>query len=272
MALRDRLALTITVVLAIPLAACGGASPGDGSVTGSPPVTSSPTSSTATGAEQGIRIWLVRGGNPVEVDRSGPVTDGVARQALTALLAGAVPGDPDGTVSMLRADATLADVAVADGIATVRFAGAFAGAEDRDLALRQIVYTLTAFDTVHWVRVVAAGEDPTPGLLNRTIVDGGTDQPPLIEITRAAYADGVVTVAGTADTFEANVLLRLRQGGTTLRSTHTTATCGSGCRGTYEARLPLPAGTHGDVVVEAYETSMADGSQMTRARRTIPVP
>jgi len=49
-----------------------------------------------------------------------------------------------------------------------------------------------------------------------------------------------VTVAGSANVFEANVTVRvLDADGREVGSTFTTASCGTGCRGTYSVDVPF---------------------------------
>jgi hypothetical protein len=54
-----------------------------------------------------------------------------------------------------------------------------------------------------------------------------------------------------------------------LVNTWTTATCGTGCRGTFEKTVELPDSARGDLVVEAFEPSAKDGSDLHRVRSAI---
>ena len=64
---------------------------------------------------------------------------------------------------------------------------------------------------------------------------------PAILVSRPAIGARIpatVTVAGSADVFEAVVHIRiLNASGRLLSATHVLATCGTGCRGTYTATL-----------------------------------
>ncbi len=65
---------------------------------------------------------------------------------------------------------------------------------------------------------------------------------PAILVSRPAIGARVpatVTVAGTADVFEAALTVRIINAkGRLLARQHITATCGTGCRGTYSVMLP----------------------------------
>jgi hypothetical protein len=65
---------------------------------------------------------------------------------------------------------------------------------------------------------------------------------PAILVTSPALYQSVgspVLIRGSANVFEANVGIQiLDENGDVLVETFTTATCGSGCRGTFRARVP----------------------------------
>ncbi len=111
-----------------------------------------------------------------------------------------------------------------------------------------------------------------PGLVDATIAAGQPDAAPAIELVRAQYDGANVQFAGTADTFEANVQLRLMQGDRQLAHTFVTATCGTGCRGSFDGTLAVPAGLADQVAgsittgtepirLQAYTLSAEDGSE-----------
>lgn len=79
-----------------------------------------------------------------------------------------------------------------------------------------------------------------------------------------------VTVAGTADVFEATVSIRiLDANGQELAAAFTTATCGSGCRGRYAAEVFFFTEERQDGTLEVFESSAADGSPLNLVR--VPV-
>jgi hypothetical protein len=72
-----------------------------------------------------------------------------------------------------------------------------------------------------------------------------------------------VTIAGSADVFEATVSIRiLDANGQELAAGFTTATCGSGCRGTYETELSFFVDRRQDGAIEVFETSAEDGTTL----------
>jgi hypothetical protein len=75
----------------------------------------------------------------------------------------------------------------------------------------------------------------------------------------AEITSGSVTASGTANVFEATLIVRLlRPDGSLAEEAVVTASCGTGCRGTWEqafASLEMP----GEWVIEAEETDPSDG-------------
>ena len=70
-----------------------------------------------------------------------------------------------------------------------------------------------------------------------------------------------VTVAGTANVYEATVTLRLLDAsGREIATRFTTATCGSGCRGTWSVTVPYRLDRTQRGTVQVYQVSAEDGS------------
>ena len=133
-------------------------------------------------------------------------------------------------------------------------------------AVAQIVYTLTQFPNVRGVvfadtRVPGKGltradmEDFTPAILVESPVVGET-------------VTGPIRVTGTANTFEANFILRLEARGKKLAERFATATSGNGTRGTFDATIAPPAGTTGAVTLVVFEPSAEDG----RPQNVVRIP
>jgi hypothetical protein len=101
----------------------------------------------------------------------------------------------------------------------------------------------------------------------------GNLDPPIV-VDRPSVSDSVsspVEIAGTANVFEANVTVRiLDHTGAELARTFTTATCGTGCRGTFSMRLAYrsPTAQSGTIVVSDDD---ADGDGTPQHMVTIPV-
>jgi hypothetical protein len=79
---------------------------------------------------------------------------------------------------------------------------------------------------------------------------------------RGATVHAPVRFAGTADVFEATVSVELLGAdGRKLAETYVTASCGSGCRGSYAGSISPPDGYDGRATLRLFERSAEDGSQ-----------
>jgi len=122
-------------------------------------------------------------------------------------------------------------------------------------ALAQVVYTLTQFPTVESVVVGGADytraelEDLTPAIL--------VESPLPFEPVTAP-----LRVTGTANTFEATFEYELTDpDGKIVKRGFTTATSGSGTRGTFDFRIPFEIAQSGLGELIVFERSAADGSR-----------
>jgi hypothetical protein len=224
-----------------------------------------------------------------QAERLVPVTryldpdSGLARGAVLALLAGPRSADEArGLTSAVPPGSRLLGITVRDSIATVDLARVFesgAGATSVRMRLAQLVYTLSRVPGVRSVRLwlegrrveTFSGEGLEVGdpLTRADFPDFAPydDDPPvvLLEPVPGSLVGEPVRVRGTANVFEAQVGLRVRDaGGSVVVQTWTTATCGTGCRGTFEKVLALPDTVRGEIVIEAYAPSAEDGSDMHR--------
>jgi hypothetical protein len=75
-----------------------------------------------------------------------------------------------------------------------------------------------------------------------------------------------IRVTGTANTFEANVLLRVESGGKKVVERFVTATSGSGRRGTFDATIRVPRALGGPIELVVYESSAATGREINVVR------
>jgi germination protein M len=120
------------------------------------------------------------------------------------------------------------------------------GLASKQARLAQIVYTITQFPTVKGVLFSLDGE-PIGVPRDESIIDRPVtrrdyvDQLPAILVTSPTLKQVVespIVLRGSANVFEANVGIQiLDENGDVIVETFTTATCGSGCRGTFRARL-----------------------------------
>ena len=137
-------------------------------------------------------------------------------------------------------------------------------------SLAQVVYTLTQFDRVQGVVFEVDGRPLTN--FGGYEIDGAqrranfSDQLPFILVQSPLLGERVsspVHISGTANVFEAVVSIAiLDQNGRVIASTFTMATCGTGCRGTFETDVAydVDATQHGTIRV--YEVSAMDGSEI----------
>lgn len=203
-----------------------------------------------SGGRQTLEVWYVRSnhnrGPFVEPERFRPAdsTTGVARAALGALLT-RKPRDP-GLINLVPEGTTLLDVTLEDRVLTVDLdlpdAGAGVGSEFEALLYEQIRHTGGQFSTVRRVEILEEGGDPTSGHLDPAAIRGPARPDkfaisPII-VTRPTHrqkvAAGEIRVRGSANVFEANVgLVLIDPNGDVAEETFTTATCGTGCRGTW---------------------------------------
>jgi germination protein M len=213
-----------------------------------------------TGSEEGedgpsgtvtYQVWFAEGETLFATYRSQERTPRVGSAALEALLRG-----PDefeqgyGLSSAIPEGTQLLGLRIEDGIAYVDLTSEFesgGGTLSMQMRLAQVVYTLAQFPTVEGVLFSLDGE--------QVDVIGGegivVDQPlrrrdfrdllPAILVTSPALGQTVgnpVVIRGSANVFEANVSVEvLDASGQEIASTFTTATCGTGCRGTFAVSL-----------------------------------
>jgi hypothetical protein len=206
------------------------------------------------------------------VRRTIAATPAVARAALDGLLAGPTQAEADaGLVSAIPQGTRLLGLSIADGLATVDFDGRFddgGGSASMLGRVAQVVATLTRFPTVDRVAFHLDGKpveaiggegvvvDPPVG---RKEIEGQTPQILVESPLPGDTVSSPIRVRGTANVFEATVSLDVRDAaGKLLLRTFTTATSGTGTRGTFETSLAVPA-AEGDVTIIAYEASAEDG-------------
>ena len=289
MARFDRLLGAFALVLAVVLFAACGDDDTDPDVS-SPPTAESSTPA-ATPTEDGtpttesieLEVWFTQDGDLFLTHREVPKTEGVGRAAMEALLEG--PDDLESGVDVFSAipeGTELLDLSIADGVATVDLSGEFesgGGSASMFARLAQVVYTLTQFPTVDGVEFRLDGEPVDTFSGEGIVLDGPQtrkdyeDQLPAILVEEPGVGEESATpllVSGTANVFEATVSIRLVSAdGEVLRETFTTATCGTGCRGDYDAKVRFDVSEPTEAILEVYESSAEDGSPIHVER--IPV-
>ena len=184
---------------------------------------------------------------------------GVAAAAFEAMLNG-----PTGGLSRPLFEGTVVNgLTVDDGLLTIdlTLGEGGLGAAYEQAAIDAIVLTGTQFSTVDRVRILLDGA-PAETLSGHVDISGELEPDPFalspIIVESVTVGDGAVTVAGTANVFEATIELELRGAdGTVLESTFTTATCGTGCRGEFTHTFSDADPAGGTVVLR--ETDPSDG-------------
>ena len=228
-----------------------------------------------------VQAWFTRAGKLFETQRAVPATRSIGKAAITALLAGPNKAEAAaGLVSDIPGGTSLLGLNIAGGVATVDLSRSFtnsASASLVSLRLAQVLYTLTQFSTVTSVHWRINGQDVT------TIGGVSVADPQ----TQAAYANVLpaiivaspvvgatmtspVTISGTADVFEAVVSITiLDAAGREVARTFTTATCGTGCQGSYSITVAYTVSSAQAGTVEVFERSAKDGAPVNM--QTIPV-
>lgn len=226
-----------------------------------------------------------RGGTGLFVTkRTQEATPAVGRASLTALLQGPTQEERAAGVSSAIPQGTeLRGLTIESGIATVDLSmefGAGGGSTSVLTRLAQVVYTITQFPTVDAMVLEIEGERPEPYFSEAGVVlDGPQDRaawgdhlPPILVESPliGETVDNPVTIAGSANVFEATVSIRiLDSNGNEIARTFTTATCGSGCRGDYSKNVAYRVDAEQPGTIEVFEASAIDGSPSNTVR--IPV-
>jgi germination protein M len=253
---------------------------------GGPAVTPAPTP--APSETMVVRTYYVQGGGLgveglVPTLREVPRTSGVARAAMAALLdAGPIVTAYVQISTAIPAGTRLLGVSVRDGVATVNLSREFesgGGSASMSYRLGQVVYTLTQFSTVRSVLFQVEGK-PVAAFGGEGIA---LDRPqsrfdyeqllPDIFVDRPAYGAAIgnpARVSGNADVFEATFRIAILDGsGKTLVDTQAMATCGTGCRGTFDVTLRYDLARAQWGTLRVYYGSAKDGSP--QAVRDYPV-
>ena len=234
---------------------------------GDEPPTPDPVDDTASAA-----LYFLRDGTIAPVRREIAASAEPEQAALAALLEGPTVDEAMGDLATaIPAGTKLLDLSIDDGIATVDLDGTFddgGGSASMQGRVAQVVATLTRFPSVMKVAFRLDGEpveaiggegvvvDPPIGRLEIE------DQTPQILIESPLPGDTVtspVRLRGTANVFEANVSIEAKdETGTVILEAFTTATSGTGTRGTFDTKLNLPTAS-GTITIVTFEASAEDG-------------
>jgi germination protein M len=206
--------------------------------------------------------------------REIPETTAVATAAMTALLAGPTSGESAGnTISTAIPDGTrLLGLTIKNGVATVDLSTEFdsgAGASVH-YRLAQVVYTLTQFSSVRSVAFQVEGKTMTVfgidgiDLSSPVGRDRFDEMLPDIFVDRPAWRAALGNpgrVTGSANVFEATFRIALLDAaGKTLTDQQVMATCGTGCRGTFDVTLTYTVAKAQYGTLRVYNPSAKDGT------------
>ena len=259
------------------VAASNEPTPGSAESPAGSPVASAASTTTATT----VRAYFVLGSlvdnaGLVPVLREVPRTTAVGAAAVQALLDG--PNDEElgarpAMYTNIPAGTRFLGLTIDHGVATVNLSKEFEAGGDAasDLALlAQVVYTLTQFPTITSVSFQIEGVPMTVFDSNGVTFDGPvgrddyTDELPAIFVDRPAWR-GVLgspaRLVGLANVFEATFRVEiLDAAGHTLASAPVTASCGSGCWGTFDVTVAYHVGSAGWGTLRVFVPSAKDGS------------
>jgi spore germination protein GerM len=264
-------ALVLAGALGVLTASCGAngdatpagpvpSAPNEEATTGSataevpPPTTTSAEGETVS--SPGVvtyQVWWANSDGLFVTYRTQSKTPRVGTAALEALLEGPEGFEQDYGLSTSVPEGTqLLGLVIDDGIARVDLTSEFesgGGSASMQTRLAQIVYTITQFPTVKGVLFSLDGEpiDVLGGegvVIDHPLTRGDyADLLPPILVTRPTFEEPVaspVVIRGSANVFEANVTVKvLDEDENVIAETFTTATCGTGCRGTYRVSVPF---------------------------------
>jgi len=252
---------------ASPAAPAGPTQPGGGGQSPAPTATSPQSAA----GQVSLQAWFTRQGKLFGTQRDVPATVSVGRAALDQLLAGPSSAESAaGLRSLIPAGTQLLGLTISSGTATVDLSSSFtseASPSTMPLRIAQVVYTLAQFPSVTGVQfkvdgqgVTVLGGVPVQSPQTTAMYDGYlpaiTVQNPVI----GAQLSSPATVSGTADVFEAVVSVRiLDSAGNQIARTFSTASCGTGCRGSYSIPVSYTVTRAEPGTIEVFETSPKDG-------------
>jgi hypothetical protein len=236
-----------------------------------------------------IQLWFLDGGDNAEditlrlqhVEIPATLTTG--RAALEQLIAGIPNGAPEDTFTVVPPDTEVLGLTIEKGTARVDLSRDFEdtgmGTTADGLQIPQVVYTLTQFPTVKRVEFLIEGEEVEiiggHGIEisgRHTRKDFESLLPPIVVFSPYPGQElgTPFTMSGVANVFEATVSYRIRDdSGKVVDKGFTTATCGTGCYGTFSQVIDVDA--EGQVVLEVFESSAEDGRPLHMQRIPLTV-
>lgn len=239
----------------------------------SAPATPPPTPTPAT-VTQPVRLWLTLEEWAGLTVREAQVTPPqFARAALNELFKGPNQSElSNGWGTAIPGGTELLGIDIANGAATVDLSSEFesgGGSLSARLRLAQLVYTLTEFQTVQSVALEIEGQPATTFSSEGIVIDGPMTRadfedlmaPIIVETPTAGQrVTSPVRISGNANVFEATVSIEILVGDETAAAAFTTATCGTGCRGTYSKNVRFQVPEEVEAVIRVFESSAQNGA------------
>ena len=230
-----------------------------------------------TPARMGVEVWLVRDAKLWPVTRGVAATKAVIGAAVRSLLAGPTHAEVrSGAQTAVPSGTQLLGISLHGGVATVDLTSDFTAggsAASERLRLAQLVYTVTQFPGVRGVLLHLDGA-PVTALSDGLVLTspmtrrsmGFPDLAPAISVMSPKPGSTVqapFTVRGVADVFEAGLTYKLLDAaGHELGSGTSSASCGTGCPGTFSFTIDELGVSHkqrGTLVISSANASGLPG-------------
>jgi spore germination protein GerM len=216
-------------------------------------------------------VWFANKDGLFVTYRTEGATPRVGTAALEELLEGPSPFEEAyGLRSAVPEGTQLLGLRIEDGLAYVDLTSEFesgGGTASMQMRLAQVVFTITQFPTVKGVVFSLDGEQIDVLGGEGIIIDHPLTRrdyaellPPILVVSPTFGEEllGSVLVRGSANVFEANVTVAvLDESGSEVGGTFTTATCGTGCRGTYKVRVPFDVDEAQDGTIVVHDDDAA---------------
>jgi len=242
---------------------------GEPSASAEPGNSSAPAPTPTPSGTTIVRAYFWLGGLPgseglVAVLREIPGTKSVAKAAVNGLLAGPTSGETARSITTaIPKGSQLLDLSIDKGVATINLSAEFvSGGESSSVQTRlgQVTYTLTQFPTVKSVVFQIEGVQLADAVTRADYVALLPD----IWVDRPAFNAAIgnpAHVTGNADVFEATFRLSILDGsGKVIADVQVMASCGSGCRGTFDTTIAYTVSKGQYGILRAYNPSAKDGT------------
>jgi hypothetical protein len=266
----------------------GGSEGGEGE--GSQPPGTGQPSPGETGDGQGqtmtYEVWFTLGDHLFVTQRTEPFVAGIGAASIRALLAGPTAAETGAGVGTAVPPSTeLLGLTIDDGVATVDLSGDYesgGGSLSMTMRLAQVVHTLTQFASVSdGVRFRLDGEDVSVFSGEGIVLEGPVERDDYLDLFPVILVESPLIgarvssgddVFGRANVFEATVIIRiLDEDGDVIGEDFTTATCGTGCWGTFRHELEFEIDLEQPGTIVAIETDPSGGEGLPPRSVEIPV-